>query len=191
MNAASHAFGRSSKARPARASSAVRAVVGGALAILAFAVLPLDRAIVAAFTAGVLVVLSAIDLERRVIPNRLVLPAAAAVLLAQVALFPGQALEWSLAPLLAALFLIGPQLFNRASIGMGDVKLGLLLGAALGWGVFSALLVAFICTFPIALTTLARGGAEARKATIPLGPFLTLGALVILFAPHISGLPGS
>jgi leader peptidase (prepilin peptidase) / N-methyltransferase len=191
VNAASHALRRSGKGRLAPSSSTARAAVVIALSALAFAVLPLDRAVVAAFAAGVLVVLSAIDLERRVIPNRIVLPAAAAVLLAQIAQFPGQALEWTLAPLLAALFLILPQLFNRASIGMGDVKLGLLLGAALGWGVFSALIVAFLCTFPIALMTLVRGGAEARKATIPLGPFLSLGALVILFAPHISGLPGS
>jgi leader peptidase (prepilin peptidase)/N-methyltransferase len=191
VNAAAHALRRSRKGRLAPSSSRAQAVAVVALSALAFAVLPLDRAIVAAFVAGVLVVVSAIDLERRVIPNRIVLPAAAAVLVAQIALFPGQALEWTLAPLLAALFLIGPRLINRASIGMGDVKLALLLGAALGWGVFSALIVAFLCTFPVALVTLMRGGAQARKTTIALGPFLSLGALVILFAPHISGLPGS
>jgi leader peptidase (prepilin peptidase)/N-methyltransferase len=190
VNTASHTASRSTYSRLLQ-SAITPTAVAIAMAVLAFASLPLDRAIVAALAATALVVLSTIDLERRIIPNRIVLPAAAVVLLAQLALFPGHALEWALAPLLAALFLVLPQLFNRASIGMGDVKLGLLMGTTLGWAVFSALIVAFLCAFPIALLTLVRGGAEARKATIPLGPFLSLGTLFILFAPHISGLPGS
>jgi leader peptidase (prepilin peptidase) / N-methyltransferase len=162
-----------------------------AMAGLAFVMLPLDRAVGAALAAGTLVALSAIDLERRVIPNRIVLPAAGAVLTAQIVFFPDRVLEWALAPLVAALFLMIPRLFNEAAIGMGDVKLGLLLGATLGWGFFSALMVAFLCAFPVALLVLLRGGANAGRMSIPLGPFLSLGALVVLFAPHISGFMGS
>jgi len=55
---------------------------------LAFATLQLDRAVVAAFAGSTLIVLSAIDIERGIIPNRIVLPAAAIVLVAQLALFP-------------------------------------------------------------------------------------------------------
>jgi leader peptidase (prepilin peptidase) / N-methyltransferase len=158
---------------------------------LAVATLPLDRAVVAAFAAVVLVVLSAIDLERRIIPNRIVLPAAGIVLTAQVVLFPGQASEWVLAAILAALVLIIPQLMGRGWMGMGDVKLALLLGATLGWGVIGAVFLAFICVFPVALLLLVRDGAAARKRTIPFGPFLSLGALIILFGPHLAGLPTS
>lgn len=57
---------------------------------------------------------------------------------------------------------------------MGDVKLALLLGAALGWGVLDALLIGFLCTFPAGLLLLVRDGMAARKATIPFGPFLSL-----------------
>jgi prepilin signal peptidase PulO-like enzyme (type II secretory pathway) len=158
---------------------------------LAFATLPLDRAVVAAFTGSVLVVLSAIDIERGIIPNRIVLPAAAVVLVAQIALFPDQALEWVLAAILVPLILMLPQLFGRSWMGMGDVKLVLLLGAALGWGVVGAILIGFLCTFPVAVLVLIRGGKAARKTTIPFGPFLSLGALIVLFGPHLAGLPTS
>jgi leader peptidase (prepilin peptidase)/N-methyltransferase len=164
--------------------------VAGVVA-LAFATLPLDRAVVAAFVAAVLVLLSAIDIERRVIPNRIVLPATGIVLVAQIALFPGQALQWTLAAILAALALMVPQLLGRSWMGMGDVKLALLLGATLGWGVVGAVLIAFLCTLPVSVLVLIRGGMAARKTAIPFGPFLALGALIVLFGPHLLGLPTS
>jgi prepilin signal peptidase PulO-like enzyme (type II secretory pathway) len=172
--------------RPAAPLPFIAAVIA-----LAFATLPLDRAVVAAFTGSVLVVLSAIDIERGIIPNRIVLPAAAVVLVMQIALFPDQALEWVLAAILAPLVLMLPQLFGRSWMGMGDVKLVLLLGVALGWGVVGAILIGFLCTFPVAVLVLIRGGKAARKTTIPFGPFLSLGALIVLFGPHLAGLPTS
>jgi leader peptidase (prepilin peptidase)/N-methyltransferase len=162
-----------------------------ALVVLAFASFPFDRAVVVSFLAGVLVVLSAIDIQRGIIPNRIVLPATGVVLLAQIALFPDRALDWTLAAILAAVVLVLPHLFKRSWMGMGDVKLALLLGAGLGWGVFGAVLVAFLCVFPVALLVLIRGGMAARNTTIPFGPFLSLGALIVLFAPHLAGLPTS
>jgi leader peptidase (prepilin peptidase) / N-methyltransferase len=173
-----------------RSPLAVAPIVLGAV-MLAFATLPLDRAVVAAFAAAVLVLLSAIDLERGIIPNRIVLPAAGIVLLAQIALFPGQAFEWVVAAVLAALVMMIPQLLGRALMGMGDVKLALLLGATLGWAVIGAVFIAFLCVFPVAVALLIRYGGAARKMTIPFGPFLCLGALIVLFAPHIAGLPAS
>jgi leader peptidase (prepilin peptidase) / N-methyltransferase len=169
-------------------SPALTAPFVGGVIVLAFATLPLDRAIVAAFVAAVLVVLSAIDVQRRIIPNRIVLPATGIVLVAQIALFPGQALEWTLAPILAALALMIPQLLGRSWMGMGDVKLALLLGAALGWGVVGAVLIAFVCTLPVSVLVLIRHGVAARSSTIPFGPFLSLGALIVLFGPHLLGL---
>lgn len=169
---------------------AVTVLLAGALVVLAFATLPLDRALVAAFTAAVLVVVSAIDVERRIIPNRIVLPAAAVVLVAQLALFPDQALEWLLAAIVAPLVFMIPQLLGRSWMGMGDVKLALLLGAALGWGVVGAVAVAFLCTLPVSVVVLLRGGLAARKTAIPFGPFLSLGALFVLFVPSLLGLAG-
>jgi leader peptidase (prepilin peptidase)/N-methyltransferase len=171
--------------------SAVAAPFVGVVVALAFATLPLDRAVVAAFAGAVLVILSVIDIQRGVIPNRIVVPAAGIVLVAQIALFPGQALEWTLAAILAALALMIPQLLGRSWMGMGDVKLALLLGATLGWGVIGAVLIAFLCSFPVSVVVLIRDGMSARKATIPFGPFLSLGALIVMFAPHLAGLSTS
>ena len=80
-----------------------------------------------------------------------------------------------------------PNLFNRAAMGMGDVKLALFLGAALGWGVVGAIVIAFLSVFPIALGTLIRGGRAAGKSTLPFGPFLAFGGLVILIAARLIG----
>ena len=162
------------------------AVVALAFAAIAAACYsPLAKSVLAAIFAAVLVVLAATDLERRIIPNRVVLPATVVVLIMHIAIVPGRALELVLAPLAAAAFLFLPNLFNSAAMGMGDVKLALLLGAGLGWGVFGALLVGFIATMPFAIAVLVRGGEAVGKKMLPLGPFLVFGGLVILIAPRL------
>jgi leader peptidase (prepilin peptidase) / N-methyltransferase len=160
------------------------AIAAGALAL---AVYPSGaEAFVAAFVAVVLVVLAAIDLEHRVIPNRIVLPAFAVILVAQLAFYPHHALEWIASAVLAALALLIPRLIRPAWMGMGDVKLMLVIGAGLGWSVVGALLLAFVCVFPASLVIVARGGlTKARTTTIAFGPFLALGALIELIAPHL------
>jgi leader peptidase (prepilin peptidase)/N-methyltransferase len=129
----------------------------------------------------VLVVLAAIDLERRIIPNRIVLPAVVLILAAQIALSPDRALEWTAASLGAALFLLLPLLVYPSGMGMGDVKLALLLGAGLGWAIVPALVAGLFAAFIVALVVLVRGGLAARKTALPFGPFLVLGALFGLF----------
>jgi leader peptidase (prepilin peptidase) / N-methyltransferase len=143
---------------------------------------PTPRGLVAAFLASVLVVLSSIDIEHRILPNRIVLPSAALLLVAQTAFFPDRTLEWGLSALGAALLLLLPFLVRPGGIGMGDVKLGLVLGAGLGKDVLPALLLGFCAVIPIALVLVARSGRNGLKATVPLGPFLALGALVVLFS---------
>jgi leader peptidase (prepilin peptidase)/N-methyltransferase len=129
----------------------------------------------------VLVVLAAIDLERRIIPNRIVLPAVVLILAAQIALSPDRALEWTAASLGAALFLLLPLLVYPSGMGMGDVKLALLLGAGLGWAIVPALVAGLFAAFIVALVVLVRGGLAARKTALPFGPFLVFGALFALF----------
>src|SRR3712207_4908292 len=142
---------------------------------------PTGRAFVASFFVAVLVVLSVIDLERRILPNVIVLPAAALVLGGQIALFPDRALEWIVASLGAAAFLFLAVLAYPQGMGMGDVKLALLLGAALGASVSVALLVGMLAALVPAAVLVAQHGLAARKMAIPLGPFLAMGALVALF----------
>jgi leader peptidase (prepilin peptidase) / N-methyltransferase len=185
--AASPADAHSDRGDPLLRNPAAATVVALVVVVFAFVALPLDHALVAALTGATLVVISAVDIERGIIPNKIVLPATAIVLVAQIALFPDRAGEWALAAILAALFFLIPNVLSRKLMGMGDVKLALLLGAALGWQVAGAVVLACLCVFPVALVTLARGGLAARKATIPFGPFLSLGALIMLFVPYLTG----
>ena len=69
---------------------------------------------------------------------------------------------------------------------MGDVKLILLLGVGLGSGVLGAVTIAFLSVFPFALAALMRGGVAARSATLPFGPFLAFGGLIMLLVPHLT-----
>jgi leader peptidase (prepilin peptidase)/N-methyltransferase len=138
------------------------------------------KAFVASFFCVVLVVLSAIDLEHRIVPNRIVLPAALVVLVAQTALEPSP--EWALGALGASAFLFAAALAYPAGMGMGDVKLALLLGAMLGRYVSVGLMLGMVAALVPSVVLLARHGSAARKMGIPFAPFLALGALVALFA---------
>ena len=140
------------------------------------------RAFVGAYFCAFLVVLSAIDVERRILPNVIVLPSAALVLAAQIALYPGQALEWALAAVLASGFLFAALVAYPAGMGMGDVKLALLLGAALGKVVAVGLMLGMLAGLVAAVVLFARHGARARKMAIPFGPYLAFGSIVALFA---------
>jgi leader peptidase (prepilin peptidase) / N-methyltransferase len=137
-------------------------------------------AFVAAFFCAVLVALTAIDIEHRIIPNRLVLPATVVVLVAQTAIHPS--VEWLIAALGAALFLFLPALVYPAGLGMGDVKLALLLGAMLGRNVTVGIALGLAAAMVPAIVLLALRGKAARKIGVPFAPFLALGSVVALFA---------
>jgi leader peptidase (prepilin peptidase)/N-methyltransferase len=138
------------------------------------------RGLIEAFAAVVLVVLAAIDVQTRLLPNRIVLPAAAVVLAAQLVFFPSHAPTVIGAAIGTALFFFIPTLISARAVGMGDVKLGLLIGAALGKHVPEALLLASLAMFPVALALLVRHGREARGTAIPFGPFLAGGSILAL-----------
>jgi leader peptidase (prepilin peptidase)/N-methyltransferase len=138
------------------------------------------RAAVAAFFCAVLVAVTATDLTHRIVPNRIVLPAAALVLVAQTAVDPSP--QWALGALAASAFLFAAALAYPAGMGMGDVKLALLMGAALGKSVSVALLAGMIFALVPSVVLLARHGSAARKMGIPFAPFLALGSVLALFA---------
>jgi prepilin signal peptidase PulO-like enzyme (type II secretory pathway) len=151
---------------------ALAAVAAGARAGLQF------EAVLAAAFVAVLAAISWVDLEERRVPNVLVLPATAVALLAQGLLPTDRFLESVLAGLGAALFFFVAQLISRNSVGMGDVKLALLIGVVLGQDVVGALFVVSIAAALVGLVMMARDGAGARKRAIPFAPFLALGAVV-------------
>ncbi|MEJ7568482.1 MAG: prepilin peptidase [Gaiellaceae bacterium] len=138
-----------------------------------------DAAVASLFCA-VLVAVSVTDLERRIIPNKIVLPASAIVLIAQTVLDPS--VEWALGGLGAAAFLLVAALAYPAGMGMGDVKLALLLGVMLGRVVPVALMLGMLTALVPAIVLLVRHGQAGRKMGIPFGPFLALGGVAGLFA---------
>ena len=140
------------------------------------------RGFVAAFVAVVLTFLAAIDIDRHLLPNRIVLPSAAIVLVAQVAFFPDRWLEWTLSALGAGLCFGILVLIYPVGLGMGDAKLAVLLGAALGFDVITAALLGLFAAALWGIVLLVRHGASARKRSIPLGPFLAFGAVLTLLA---------
>jgi leader peptidase (prepilin peptidase)/N-methyltransferase len=136
--------------------------------------------VVVIFVICTLVVISRHDFERRIIPNRIVVPAWIAVLLAQLAIYPHHWVEWLVSSFGAGLFFLVIVLAYPAGMGMGDVKLALLIGAALGSAVVSALFLGTLAAGVYAAVMLFKQGSSARKRAIPLGPFLAAGAIVVL-----------
>jgi leader peptidase (prepilin peptidase)/N-methyltransferase len=158
------------------------AFASGALAAGCFARFGVSgHALVGAIFAAALVLLTAIDLDRRLLPNVIVLPTLAFVLILQIVFYPDRTLEWVLAALAAALFFFIPMLVYPAGMGMGDVKLAALLGAALGKAVAAAILLGLVSAAVVGLFLVVREGLSARKKAIAFGPFLAFGGLLVFF----------
>jgi leader peptidase (prepilin peptidase)/N-methyltransferase len=90
-------------------------------------------------------------------------------------------IEWVLGGFGAAAFLLAAALVYPAGMGMGDVKLALLIGFAVGWAAPVALSVGMVSALVPSLLLFARHGMRARKLAIPFAPFLAIGGLVALF----------
>ncbi|HMJ04423.1 MAG TPA: prepilin peptidase [Conexibacter sp.] len=163
---------------------------------------PLVEALTAALAAGVvltndglhdvllglvlvvlLVPIALIDLDHRIIPNRLTALGALAALAIGLATDPAEAPQQLIAGAAAGGFLLLAALARPGGMGMGDVKLAGMLGLFLGYEVAVALLVALVAGTLVGLVVIARRGAhEGRKTAIPFGPFLALGGVVALLA---------
>lgn len=137
------------------------------------------EAIVNALGCAVLVAVSVTDLERRIIPNRIIVPALVAALVVQTARDPS--VEWLVGALAAGGFFLVLALVYPAGLGMGDVKLAAFMGAWLGWDVAVALFAGSLLGMVPALVALLRSGGRGRKETMPYGPFLAAGGVVGLF----------
>ena len=138
------------------------------------------RAAAAGIACAALVVVTATDLERRVVPNRVVLPTAAAVLALNTLWHPSPV--WAIGAIGAAGFLFLAALAYPGGMGMGDVKLALLIGALLGRTTPVGVMLGLFLALVPSIVLLVRHGVGARKLGIPFAPFLAAGAVVTLFA---------
>jgi leader peptidase (prepilin peptidase)/N-methyltransferase len=132
---------------------------------------------------AVLVPVAFIDLDHRIIPNRIMLPAAIAAPVILLLTRPDSLVEHLIAGAAAGGFLLLAALAYPRGMGMGDVKLAAVLGLYLGRAVAPAMLVALLTGTLVGVVVMARKGVGAgRKTAVPFGPFLALGGLVALFA---------
>ncbi len=124
------------------------------------------------------------DLERRIIPNKVLLVASAIGVVIVAATDPASLPERLAAGLGAGGVLFVAALAYPGGMGMGDVKLAAAMGLFLGVEVVPALLLALIFGTAVGIAMIARHGAAARKQAIPFGPFLALGGVAGLLAGH-------
>jgi leader peptidase (prepilin peptidase)/N-methyltransferase len=145
--------------------------------------------------AGVLVVLSFIDLATLLLPDVITLPAIAVLFVAGfgvheaswLARLIGGAAGYLFVRLIADFYYY---VLKREGLGLGDGKLLALIGVALGWQslplvVFAGSIAGSLITIPVLLVTRRRAASaepSLRDVQVPFGPFLALGALIYLFA---------
>jgi leader peptidase (prepilin peptidase)/N-methyltransferase len=160
----------------------VELLTAGAFAAVA-AVNGLDAALVLELPfVAALIALAAIDLDHRLLPNKIVYPLAAWGVLATLLVERGDLVEHLAAGAGAFTFLLVAVIAYPRGMGMGDVKLAGAMGLFLGLSVIPALLVAFLSGSIVGLAMIAREGASARKKAIPFGVFLALGGIVAILA---------
>jgi leader peptidase (prepilin peptidase) / N-methyltransferase len=122
------------------------------------------------------------DLERRIIPNKILLAGAVLCVAIAAPTDPGGMAERAIAAAAAGGLLFLVALAYPAGMGLGDVKLAATMGLFLGRAVAPAILVALLAGSIFGLAMIARHGATARKMAIPFGPFLALGGVVGMLA---------
>jgi leader peptidase (prepilin peptidase) / N-methyltransferase len=132
---------------------------------------------------ALLVPIALIDLDHRIIPNRLTALGAVAALAIGLATDLDGVPQQLIAGAAAGGFLLLAALARPGGMGMGDVKLAGMLGLFLGREVAVALLVALLAGSAVGVAIMVRKGAgEGRRTTIPFGPFLALGGVAALLA---------
>jgi leader peptidase (prepilin peptidase)/N-methyltransferase len=118
------------------------------------------------------------DLERRIIPNKILAVGAVLALAIAAVADPGSLPERAVAAAAAGGLLFVAALAYPRGMGLGDVKLAATMGLFLGREVGPAIFVALLAGALVGLAMIAREGAAARKRAIPFGPFLALGGVV-------------
>lgn len=127
-----------------------------------------------------MVTIAFIDYDHMIIPNRIVLPGTLLGLIASVALHPQKWWVYVAGSLGAAAFMFALAMLWPGGMGPGDIKMALFMGAVLGAHVLVAMFAAFLFG-SIAGVYMMVVQKRSRKAKIPFGPYLALGAVLAIF----------
>jgi leader peptidase (prepilin peptidase)/N-methyltransferase len=127
-----------------------------------------------------LAVVTLTDLERRIIPNKVLLAGAILCLAIAGPTDPGGLPERAIAAAAGGGLFFLVALAQPKGMGLGDVKLVATMGLFLGKAVAPAILIALLAGSAVGLAIIARRGSGARKLAIPFGPFLAFGGAVAM-----------
>jgi leader peptidase (prepilin peptidase)/N-methyltransferase len=173
---------RHCKAQISARYPAVELVTGVVFALVALARGPQLELLLDLPFAAMLIAVANIDLEHRIVPNRILAPMAVWAVAASALVQPEKLPELLIAGAAAFTFLLLAAVAHPAGMGMGDVKLAGVMGLYLGLSVAPAMLIAFLAGSLVGIAMMVRHGSGARKKGVPFAPFLALGALVGLIA---------
>jgi leader peptidase (prepilin peptidase)/N-methyltransferase len=171
------------------APCAVLEIITGALfAGLAWRLGEVPSLIAYSWLAAIGVLLSAIDWKTEQLPSRLIWLGS----LGLIALFglsaavdhaPWSLIRAILGALAALTFYLVLYILRPGQFGGGDVRLGCLLGIALGWLSWSALITATLVGWlaaAVAMLVVRVLRRPPSNSSLPLGPFLVFGALLTI-----------
>ncbi len=121
-----------------------------------------------------LVIIFVYDLKHFIIPDEVIYPAIAIAAICNFSAWPSA--------LGAAAFFGAIVLISRGKwMGVGDIKLGFLMGLILGWpNILVALFLAFLIGAIIGVGLIV-SGKKTLKSEVPFGPFLVTGTIISLF----------
>jgi prepilin signal peptidase PulO-like enzyme (type II secretory pathway) len=139
---------------------------------------PLQAFGVTLFVMGLLIC-TATDLLRYRVPNAITYPGTVLALIAAVVMPNGELLDAIVAALAGGGVFLIMAVVTRGGLGLGDVKLAVLIGAALGiQAAYQALLIGVAAGGLIILVLLLTGFVNRRQA-VPYAPFLALAAVLV------------
>jgi leader peptidase (prepilin peptidase) / N-methyltransferase len=130
---------------------------------------------------------SVIDLNHRIIPNAINFPGAFLVFAVATIAQPGRFAEFAIGGAGCFLFLGVAWVISPKGMGLGDVKMALMIGLGTGRYAFVAMFTGFLASTALSVYLIARRGKKARKMSFPFGPFLAFGTVIaLLWGPQIS-----
>ena len=166
----------------------VAAVTAALFAAMAVKIGLHPRLVPALLLTALVVPASVIDLNHRIIPDRINYPGALLVFAAASFAQPDRLAEFAIGGIGCFLFLGIAWVVSPAGMGLGDVKMALMIGLGTGRYAFVALFAGFCASTALSAVLVARGGRKALKTTFPFGPFLAVGAMVaLLWGPEVLG----
>ena len=128
-----------------------------------------------------LVPIAVIDIDLKIIPNKLTAPAAVLAVALGAVLEPSYLPEQLAAGAGALIFFLLPTLVHSKGRGMGDVKLVAVLGLYLGRAVAPAIFIALILGVVVGAAVIAaKGVSDGRRTKVPFGPFLAIGGVAAM-----------